>query len=73
MKNKIRNSHTATMDIENEFSLQYFYNLIRKNSNFGGLINYEQTIKKTMKEIKSISWKNIRISSIHIIQYILNN
>ena len=52
MKNKIRNSHTATMDIENEYALQYFYNLIRKNSNFGGLINYEPTIKKTMKEIK---------------------
>ena len=33
-------------------SLQSFYNLIRKNSNFGGLINYEPTIKKTMKEIK---------------------
>ena len=29
MKNKIRNSHTATIDIENEYSLQYFYNLIR--------------------------------------------
>ena len=32
--------------------LQYFYNLIAKNSNFDDLVNYQQTIKKTMKEIK---------------------
>jgi cysteinyl-tRNA synthetase len=32
--------------------LQYFYNLIAKNSNFDDLVSYQQTIKKTMKEIK---------------------
>jgi hypothetical protein len=52
IKNKIRNSHNATIDIENEYSLQYFYNLFAKNSNFDDLVNYQQTIKKTMKEIK---------------------
>ena len=29
IKNKIGNSHNATIDIENAYSLQYFYNLIR--------------------------------------------
>jgi MEDS: MEthanogen/methylotroph, DcmR Sensory domain len=52
IKNKIGNSHNATINIENEYSLQYFYNLIAKNSNFDDLVNYQQTIKKTMKEIK---------------------
>ena len=52
IKNKIGNSHNATIDIENAYSLQYFYNLITKNSNFDDLVNYQQTIKKTMKEIK---------------------
>ena len=53
IKNKIGNSHNATIDIENAYSLQYFYNLIAKNSNFDDdLVNYQQTIKKTMKEIK---------------------
>ena len=52
IKNKIGNSHNATIDIENEYSLQYFYNLIAKSRNFDDLVNYEQTIKKTMKEIK---------------------
>jgi hypothetical protein len=52
IKNKIGNFHNATIDIENNYSLQYFYNLIPKNSNFDDLVNYQQTIKKTMKEIK---------------------
>ena len=52
IKNKIVNSHNTTIDIENGSSLQYFYNLITKNSNFDDLVNYQQTIKKTMKEIK---------------------
>ena len=52
MKNEIGNSHNATIDIENEDSLQYFHNLFAKNSNFDNLVNYQQTIKKTMKEIK---------------------
>ncbi|HJU60200.1 MAG TPA: MEDS domain-containing protein [Nitrososphaeraceae archaeon] len=52
IKNKISNSHNATINIENESSFQYFYNLIAKNSNFDDLVNYQQTIKKTMKEIK---------------------
>ena len=52
IKNKIVNSHNTTIDIENASSLQYFYNLITKNSNFDDLVNYQQTIKKTMKEIK---------------------
>ena len=52
IKNKIGNSHNATIDIENAYSLQYFYNLIAKNSNIDDLVNYQQTIKKTMKEIK---------------------
>ena len=52
IKNKIGNSHNATIDIENEYSLQYFYNLFAKNNNFDDLVNYQQTIKKTMKEIK---------------------
>ena len=52
VKNKISNSHDATIDIENEYSLQYFYNLISKNRSFDNLVNYEQIIKKTMKEIK---------------------
>ena len=51
IKNKIVNSHNTTIDIENASSLQYFYNLITKNSNFDDLVNYQQTIKKTMKEI----------------------
>jgi hypothetical protein len=52
LKNKIGNSHNATIDIENEYSLQYFYNFFAKNNNFDDLVNYQQTIKKTMKEIK---------------------
>ena len=52
IKNKIVNSHNTTIDIENANSLQYFYNLITKNSHFADLVNYQQTIKKTMKEIK---------------------
>jgi hypothetical protein len=52
IKNKICNSHNATIDIENAYSLQYFYNLIAKNSNFDYLVNYQQTNKKTMKEMK---------------------
>jgi hypothetical protein len=52
IKNKIGNSHNTTIDIENEYSLQYFYNLIGKSSKLDDLINYEQTIK-TLKEIKS--------------------
>ena len=52
IKNKISNFHDATIDIEDEQSLQSFYNLIAKNSNFDDLVNYQQTIKKTMKEIK---------------------
>ena len=52
IKDEICNSHNATIDIENEYSLQYFYNLIKKNSNSNGLINYEQTIKKTREEIE---------------------
>ena len=52
IKNKIVNSHNTTIDIENAYSLQYFYNLITKNSHFADLVNYQQTIKKTMKEIK---------------------
>jgi hypothetical protein len=51
-KNKIGIFHNATIDIENAYSFQYFYNLIAKNSNFDDLVNYQQTIKKTMKEIK---------------------
>ena len=51
IKNKISAHHTITIDIENEHSLQYFYNLITKNMNFDDLVNYEQIIK-TMKEIK---------------------
>jgi MEDS: MEthanogen/methylotroph, DcmR Sensory domain len=52
IKNKIVSSHNATIDIENAYSLQYFYNLITRNSHFADLVNYQQTIKKTMKEIK---------------------
>jgi MEDS: MEthanogen/methylotroph, DcmR Sensory domain len=52
IKNKIGNSHNATINIENEYSLQYFYNLIAKNSNFDDLVNYQQTIKKTMEDIE---------------------
>ena len=52
IKNKIVNSHNTTIDIENASSLQYFYKLITKNSNFDDLVNYQQTIKKTLKEIK---------------------
>lgn len=52
IKNKIANSHNATIDIENEYSLQYFNNLFAKNNNLDDLVNYQQTIKKTMKEIK---------------------
>ncbi len=52
IKNKIGDFHNARIDIENEYSLQYFYNLITKNSNFDDLVSYQQTIKKTMKEIK---------------------
>ena len=52
IKNKISNFHDATIDIEDEQSLHSFYNLIAKNSNPDDLVNYQQTIKKTMKEIK---------------------
>ena len=52
IKNNIGNYHNATIDIENEYSLQYFNNLIAKNNNFDDLVNYQQTIKKTMNEIK---------------------
>ncbi len=52
IKNKIVNSHNTTIDIENANSFQYFYNLITKNSHFADLVNYQQTIKKTMKDIK---------------------
>ena len=52
IKNKISNSHNTTIDMENAYSFQYFYNLIAKNSDFDDLVNYEQTIKQTMKEIK---------------------
>ncbi len=52
IKNQIVNFHDATIDIEDEQSLHSFYNLIAKNSNFDDLVNYQQTIKKTMKEIK---------------------
>ena len=52
IKNKISANHTITIDIENEHSSQYFYNLITKNSNFDDLVSYQQTIKETMKEIK---------------------
>jgi hypothetical protein len=51
IRNKIRNYHDVTIDIESEHSLQYFYNLIRSNRNFDDLINYEQTAEN-MKEIK---------------------
>ncbi len=52
IKNQIVNFHDATIDIEDEQSLHSFYNLIAKNSNPDDLVNYQQTIKKTMKEIK---------------------
>jgi MEDS: MEthanogen/methylotroph, DcmR Sensory domain len=52
IKDKIGNSHNATIDIENEYSLQYFYNLISQSRKLDDLIKYEQTIK-TMKEIKT--------------------
>ncbi len=52
IKNKISNFHDATIDIEDEQSLQSFYNLITKSRNFDDLGNYEKIIK-TMKEIKS--------------------
>jgi len=52
IKNQIVNFHGATIDIEDEQSLHSFYNLIAKNSNPDDLVNYQQTIKKTMKEIK---------------------
>ena len=52
IKNKISNFHDATIDIEDEQSSQYFYNLITESRNFDDLVNYEQTIK-TMKGIKS--------------------
>lgn len=51
IKNKISHFHDGTIDIENEYSLQYV-DLIRKNKNFGDLINYEQVLAKTLKEIK---------------------
>ena len=51
IKDKIVNSHNTTLDIENAYSLQYFYNLIAKNSNFDDLVNYQQTVEM-MKEIK---------------------
>ena len=52
IKNKIVNFHNTTIDIEKAYSLQYFYNLMTKNSHFDDLVNYQQAIKKTMKEIK---------------------
>ncbi len=51
IKNKISNFHDATIDIEEEQSLQYFYNLIFKSRDFDDSVNYEQTIK-IMKDIK---------------------
>jgi len=51
IKDKIVNSHNTTLDIENAYSFQYFYNLIAKNSNFDDLVNYQQTVEM-MKEIK---------------------
>ncbi len=51
IRNKINNYHDVTIDIENEHSLQYFYNLMRRNRYFDDMVNCEQSIK-TMKEIK---------------------
>jgi hypothetical protein len=51
IRKRISGYHDFTIDIENEHSLQYFYNLIRRNTNFDYLLNYEQTITK-MHEIK---------------------
>ena len=51
IKNKISNFHDATIDIEDEQSLQSFYNLITNGRNFDDLVNYGKIIK-TMKEIK---------------------
>ena len=51
IKNRLSGFHDNTINIENEYSLQYFNNLITKNRNFSDLINYEQAIK-TMEEIK---------------------
>jgi hypothetical protein len=50
--NKISNSHDATIDIEDQYSLHHSYSLISKSRKIVDLINYQQTIKKTMKEIK---------------------
>ena len=52
IKNKISDSHDVTIDIEDEHSLHYSYNLITKSRNLNDLIKHEQTIN-TMKEIKS--------------------
>jgi len=51
IKNKLSSFHDNTINIENEYSLQYFNNLITKNRNFANLVNYEEVIK-TMEEIK---------------------
>ena len=51
IKNKLSGFHDNTINIENEYSLQYFNNLITKNRNFPDLTDYEQAIK-TMEEIK---------------------
>ena len=51
IKNKLSGFHDNTINIENEYSLQYFNNLITKNRNFPDLNDYEQAIK-TMEEIK---------------------
>jgi len=50
--NKISNSHDASIDIEDQYSLHHSYSLISKSKKLDDLINYQQTIKKTMKEIK---------------------
>ncbi|HJT82869.1 MAG TPA: hypothetical protein VJ697_00170 [Nitrososphaeraceae archaeon] len=49
---KIHNSHNVSVDIENSHSFQYFYNLITNSNKFVDLVNYHQTIKKTIKEIR---------------------
>ena len=80
ISNKISNYHDVTIDIENENSLQYYYHLINKNSNFDDLVNYEQTIEK-MKDIKNNfmeEHKNIiniyySIFSKHLDEMIYNN
>ena len=49
---KIHSSHNVSVDIENAHSFQYFYNLIANSNKFVDLVNYQQTIKKTIKEIR---------------------